>query len=302
MLALSLRVLISIFHFYLVDNLRNDFLARHVGSLCLVRQADAMAQHVVGNGTHILGHHIAAALDECIGAGCLGQVDGGTRRTAEGDEVLQLGKSVAVGIARSENDVGDILLNLLVKIYLAHHFAGVDNLLSRADGTNGGQSAHDVLADNLLLLFERGIVDDHLQHETVHLGLGQRIGSLLLDGVLGGHHEERTGKGKCVAANRHLMFLHSLEQSTLHLGRGTVDFIGQHEVGKHRTVLHLEVFVLLRVDHRTDNVGRQQIGSELNSAEIGIDELCQRLDGQRLCQSGHTFQKDVTVAEERDEE
>ena len=44
---------------------------------------------------------------------------------------------------------------------------------------------------DFLLLVPRGIADPHLEHEAVELRLGQRIGALLLDRVLGGEHEER---------------------------------------------------------------------------------------------------------------
>ena len=39
-----------------------------------------------------------------------------------------------------------------------------------------------------------GIIDEDVEHEAVQLGLGQRIGALLLDGVLRGQHEERLGQ------------------------------------------------------------------------------------------------------------
>ena len=48
----------------------------------------------------------------------------------------------------------------------------------------------DVLADDQFLLFLIRVTDHHLQHETVHLGFGQGIGSFLLDRVFGGQHQE----------------------------------------------------------------------------------------------------------------
>ena len=38
------------------------------------------------------------------------------------------------------------------------------------------------------------IIDEDVEHEAVQLGLGQRIGALVLDGVLRGQHEERLGQ------------------------------------------------------------------------------------------------------------
>ena len=67
-------------------------------------------------------------------------------------------------------------------------------------------------------------------------------------------------------------------------------------------MLHDELLVLLTVYHRTDDVGGQQVGRELDAAKLGINQLSQRLDGHRLGQTGHAFQQDMTVAEQSDEQ
>ena len=139
--------------------------------------------------------------------------------------------------------------------------------------------ALNVLADNLLFLVNRGIVDDHLKHETVDLSLGQLIGAFLLNGVLRCHHKERIGQLERILTDGDLMLLHGFKQCALHLGGSTVDLIGQHEVGKHGTLLHMEALVFLRIDQGTDDVGRKQVGGELDAREIGINELSQSLDG-----------------------
>lgn len=71
-----------------------------------------MAQNVVSDGTHILGHHIAAMLDESIGTGGLGQIDAGTWAATEGNQVAELLEIITVGIACGKYDVGNILLYL----------------------------------------------------------------------------------------------------------------------------------------------------------------------------------------------
>ena len=257
-----------------------------------------MAQHVVGHGADVLGHDVSAALDESVGAGGLGQIDGCTRRTAERYHVLHILQAIAVGIARGEDDVGNVLLNLLVQIHLAYYVAGRQDFGGGRHGAHLRQRLLDVFADNLLLLVDGGIADDHFQHETVHLRLGQRIGSLLLDGVLRGHHQERVRQFERVAADGHLLLLHGFEQGALHLRRGTVDFVRQHEVGEYGTALHLEFFLFLRVDHRTRDVRRQQVRRELYALISCVNQLCQRLDSQRLGQSGDTLQQDVAVAQQ----
>ena len=56
-----------------------------------------------------------------------------------------------------------------------------------------------VMLDDLDLLLLGRVVDLHHEHEAVELGLGQRVGALLLDRVLGGEDEERAGRGRASA-------------------------------------------------------------------------------------------------------
>ena len=78
--------------------------------------------------------------------------------------------------------------------HFAHQTLQPDDFLGR-------QHRHDVVADgagrcagDFELLVERGVLHVHLEHEAVLLRFGQRIGSLLLDRVLRGQHEERIGQ------------------------------------------------------------------------------------------------------------
>ena len=52
-----------------------------------------------------------------------------------------------------------------------------------------------------LLLFLR-VIDVRVEHEAVELGLGQRIGALVLDRVLRGQHEKRLGQAGGAARRR----------------------------------------------------------------------------------------------------
>ena len=248
-----------------------------------------MAQHVVSHSTHILRNHVATTLNEGVSPCCLGQIDRGTWRTTKRNHVLHILQTIAVWIAGGKDDVGNILLNLLVNIYLANNLTGLDNLFSGCHGRNGGQCTSNVLTDNLLLLFNGRIANDDLQHKTVHLGFRQRIGTFLLDGVLRSHHQEGIGQFKGVGTNGDLFLLHGLEQGALYLCWCTVDFVCQYEVGKYGTFLHLELLILLRVNHRTRHVSRQQVGGKLYTTVCCIYQLRQRLDSQRLSQTWHTF-------------
>ena len=74
--------------------------------------------------------------------------------------------------------------------YFSHEILDLEDLLcvnhlfkDRLIRTRGG-------GDDLHLLIQRGIVDLDIKHESIELGLWQRIGSLLFDGVLGCEDEE----------------------------------------------------------------------------------------------------------------
>jgi hypothetical protein len=162
--------------------------------------------------------------------------------------------------------------------------------------------AVEVHAHDIALLLFLGVRDFGFEHETVHLRLGQRVGALLLQRVLGGQHQERLGQRVGLVADGHLTLLHGFEQGALHLGRRAVDFVRKHEVGEDRPLADGELLVALRVDQRADEVGGQQVGGELDARETGIDGFGQRGDGERLGQSGHPFEQDVAVGEQADEQ
>ncbi len=133
----------------------------------------------------------------------------------------------------------------------------------------------DIRLQNLQLFVAAGIVDDDLEHETVHLRFGQRVGSLLLDRVLRGHHQERFIQRKGFAADRDLPLLHRFEQRALHLGRGAVDFVGQNQVGEDRPFLNHEFLALGPIDLGSDQIGGQQVGRELQSLKLRVNRLGQ---------------------------
>ena len=56
------------------------------------------------------------------------------------------------------------------------------------------------------------------------------------------------------------------------------------------------------VNHRADQVGRQQVGRELDAVELGGQRLGQRLDGRGLGQPRHAFQEHVPVGQQPDQQ
>jgi len=105
-----------------------------------------------------------------------------------------------------------------------------------------------------------------------------REGPLLLDGILRRDDEERVRKLARLTADRDLFLAHRFQQGGLGLGRRAVDLVGQHHVREDRSLLELELAGLLVVDVGAGDVGRQQIGRELNPLELEVER---RREGPR---------------------
>ena len=75
-------------------------------------------------------------------------------------------------------------------------------------------------ADDRALLGWGRIVDRDSHQKPVALRLGERIDALRLDGVLGGHHQERLWHGEGASADRDLPLRHRLEERRLDPCRG----------------------------------------------------------------------------------
>ena len=58
----------------------------------------------------------------------------------------------------------------------------------------------------------------------------------------------------------------------------------------------------LIVDLRADHVGRKQVRRELNAVERRVDRLGERADGQRLRQTRHSLEQNVSAGEKADEQ
>ena len=161
------------------------------------------------------------------------------------------------------------------------------------------------LLGDLPLFREARIADEDLEHEAVLLRFGQGVGPLLLDGVLRRQHEERVVEHVPHLPHRDLPLLHRLQQGRLRLGRGAIDLVGQHDVMEQRPGQEAELAVARRAvllqDVGPGDVGRHQVGRELDAAEAHRQALGQRADHQRLGQAGNPFQQAMPPAEERDQ-
>lgn len=142
------------------------------------------------------------------------------------------------------------------------------------------------------------VVHQGVQHEAVQLRLGQGVSAFVLNRVLCGHHQKQPGQRVSGQADADLVLAHGLQQRGLHLGRGAVDFVGQHQVVKQRAALELEAAFFGAVDVGAGQVGGQHVGGELHTLEFTFQALRQRLDGARFGQAGWPFHQQVAVGQQ----
>ena len=144
------------------------------------------------------------------------------------------------------------------------------------------------------------------RHETVKLRLGERIGSLLFDRVLGGEDEEGVGETVPLAPHGNLTLLHRLQECGLRLGRSPVDLVGQHDIGEDRASQKLELpdpgRLVLLDDLRAGDVRRHQVGRELDPVVAQIQGVGHGVDHEGLGQAGDTDQETVPTGEDGDQE
>ncbi len=133
------------------------------------------------------------------------------------------------------------------------------------------------------------IIDYQLEQETVELCFRQGIGSLLLDGVLGGGHHKERRQVPALFAHGNLVFCHCLQQRRLHLGRRPVDLVRQYQMIEQGAGLEYKTGIL-RVKHlAAGQICRQQIRGELDASETPLDSASKRLDGTGFGKAGSAF-------------
>ena len=136
------------------------------------------------------------------------------------------------------DDVDDVAEHLVGHQHPAHRRASGGQLGGAGDGLHRGQVARveaaGVPVQDRDLLIARRQRHIELEQEPVELRLGQLVGALVLDRVLGGGDDERVGQRTRFALDADLAFLHGLQQRRLGLGRRAVDLVGQQQVGEDR--------------------------------------------------------------------
>ena len=158
--------------------------------------------------------------------------------------------------------------------------------------------------DHPPLRLERRIVDVDLHEEPVELSLGQRIGALLLDRVLGRQNMERCRQAMILTGHGDLAFLHRLQQRRLRARARPVDLVGHEQLGEDRAGDEAEALPAGAgvVQHLgAQDVGRHQVGRELHPFLGEAQHHAQGLGEAGLGQSRHADQQRVATRQERDQ-
>ena len=104
-----------------------------------------------------------------------------------------------------------------------------------------------------------------------------------------------------LALDRDLCLLHDLEQRRLRLRRRAVDLVGDDEIREHGAAPRAELPRPRIVDRVAGDVGRHEVGRELDAREAAADRLRECLDQQRLAQPRHAFDEHVPRRDEADQ-
>jgi hypothetical protein len=121
------------------------------------------------------------------------------------------------------------------ELLIGEDFLAVQQVVERVAGGAGG------FAGDAFFFIGGRVIDLDEEHEAVELRFREWVGAFLFDRVLGGEDEKRRLQRVGVSEQGHLVFLHRLQHGGLSLGRGAVDFVGEHDVGDHRAFDELEL-------------------------------------------------------------
>ena len=165
--------------------------------------------HVDRDVEDVLGQHVVPAADQRERPGGRDDAERGAGRRAVGDPAGDVGHAVRAGLAGGDHQAHHVVDQRVVHEVVGRHVLQAQQVTGREDLLGLRRlDAHPV--DDLALFLGRRVVDVQLEQEAVALGLGQRIHALLLDRVLRGHHQERLGQRKRLAADGDLALGHDL--------------------------------------------------------------------------------------------
>src|SRR5579883_1162261 len=170
-----------------------------------------------------------------------------TRGTCQRDDVLANGR---VNMHRAY-----LLLNL-------HQFFSAHDLFQIIKGMMELMGIKNI---DLVLL--PGISQGDIHHKAVKLGLRERKGAFIFDGILRSHDHKRIWQMIGGAINSQLRLLHSFEQSRLRFWSRAVDFVSQDNLRHNRARSEFKIACFLVINRNAGDIAWQKIRGKLNALE-----------------------------------
>ncbi len=175
-----------------------------------VGQREARVQDVVRDVVDVLRHRTHASAQERHGPGASDEPERCSRTRAVVEEPHQLLQPVRRGVARREDQTDRVVDRYIVDRDSPGRELKVDDV-GRIEQARRLRWLVRHPGDDRPFLARGRIVDWDPHQEPVALRLGERVDPLRLDGVLGGHDQERARHHKGATADRDLSLRHRLE-------------------------------------------------------------------------------------------
>ena len=265
-------------------------------------EEDAVAEDILGEVLDILRSDESASFHEGARTGHESEVDGRPGGGTGPNEGVQRFVDEA-GAAGDVDQIDDVFFHGVIDVDAVQELAALLDLLRLDHGLGAvvGTGARHPGQDLEFFTFA-GVVDGDLEQEAIELCFGKLIGSFLIDRVLRGEDQKGFGKTIGFIAQGDLPFLHGLQKCGLHLGGSAVDLIRQNDVGEDRAELGGKFLFLRMIDHGADEIGREEVRSELQAGEGKLHGPRERFHRKGLGQARHSLEEDVPFAQEAQEE
>ncbi len=253
-------------------------------------QVQPMAGDVGEEGLHVLGQDVVATFDKRPGARCREQAQARARAESAGKlGVAATGLEHSLKVidqGRRDMDTYGRLLQLDERRRADHSSLALEHAAP--------VFAHQQCTLGLAI----GIAQPDTQQEAVELALRQREGADLVCRVLRCDHEEGLGEREGAAVGGDLALLHGLEQRTLRLRGGTVDLVGEDQLGEHRPWMKAER-ARLAIEHgHAQDVGWQQVAGELDALELQPGEPREDMRERGLAHARNVLDQQVAAGNE----
>ena len=252
---------------------------------------EAVAEGGDGGGLNVFLGNMEAAIEQSTSAAGSEHRLRGTGRGSVTDETFHVLRCVVAFGVGSTHDLDEVILHAFLNWDLTQGLAEGEDVFSRGDGLD---LRHGIAAGAIKDLAEVVVArqgDVEFEAKAVELSLGQRVGAVVFDWVLGGEHEKREVERMRLARHGDMLFLHGFEQGGLGFGSGSVDLVGEEDVTKNRSALELEgaFSAVLRQDLRAYHVGGQEIGGELDARKVEVERLGEGVDQSGFPKSGNAL-------------